>query len=552
MKLPIPLEALEDAGIVLGRRGAGKSNALMCLFEHELDAGHRAVMVDPKGDRWGIRMACNGSPSRFNIPIFGGEHHDIPLNEDMGEQIGRLVAEHDLSCLIDLSLMSLAGKQRFMMGFAPELLQRNRAALTLFIEEVDQFANQDPRYQPAMLVHHIANFATLGRQRGIVPWVASQRPAKVNATVRSQADTFIGMKVTSPLDRDAFREWFKGHGKEAASRVDEEIGRLSPGEALVWVGATEFFDRVKFPLASTFDSGRTPKHGETIAAVELAPIDLGEIRAALAPVESQGSAALEAGESQGRAALRARIADLETERDALRQACERKDRRIVAVEDERDRLRHIIEQVRTWVAPSANEIPASGQRRAGEETAGQTEGYQAVMSATPRAKPQRQRQTHPQGVTAGETATVMNAAARKMLDMLDRIAPACVPWGSLAAMIGNKARGGNFNAARKALRESGRIIEDGDTVRSAAPPTQGMSRDEAFQLWLGVLGNPAPRMMQALQGRALTKEQLGVALGIVPRGGNFNNGVAQLLRNGVAVDRGGALHLADPLPGEAA
>ena len=32
--LPIPAEALEDAGIVLGRRGAGKSNALMVLFEH--------------------------------------------------------------------------------------------------------------------------------------------------------------------------------------------------------------------------------------------------------------------------------------------------------------------------------------------------------------------------------------------------------------------------------------------------------------------------------------------------------------------------------------
>ena len=182
--LPIPAEALEDAGIVLGRRGAGKSNALMVLFEHELDAGHRSVMVDPKGDRWGMRMNPDGSPSRFDVPIFGGDHGDLPLEAAMGEQLGRLVAGHDLSCLIDLSRMSLGDKQKFMMGFAPELLHHNRAALTLFIEEVDQFANQDPRYQPPMLVHHIANFSTLGRQRGIVPWVASQRPAKVNATVR--------------------------------------------------------------------------------------------------------------------------------------------------------------------------------------------------------------------------------------------------------------------------------------------------------------------------------------------------------------------------------
>lgn len=167
--LPIPAEALEDCGIVMGRRGVGKSNTLMTLFEHELDAGHRTCMVDPKGDRWGYRMNPDKSPSRFSdVPIFGGQHADYPLTADMGEMMGKLVAESDLSCLIDLSEMSLGEKHRFMIKFAPTLLKLNRAPITLFIEEVDQFASQDPRYQPPMLVHHIANFGTLGRQRGIV------------------------------------------------------------------------------------------------------------------------------------------------------------------------------------------------------------------------------------------------------------------------------------------------------------------------------------------------------------------------------------------------
>lgn len=87
--------------------------------------------------------------------------------------------------------------------------------------------------------------------------------------MRSQADTFVGMRVTLPLDRKAYRDWFEGHGKQAANRVDEEIGKLAAGEAMVWVGATDFFERVQFPRATTYDSGRTPKHGERIDDVEL-------------------------------------------------------------------------------------------------------------------------------------------------------------------------------------------------------------------------------------------------------------------------------------------
>ncbi len=155
------------------------------------------------------------------------------------------------------------------------------------------------------------------------------------------------------------------------------------------------------------------------------------------------------------------------------------------------------------------------------------------------------------GVTVGETAIKWNASAQKMMDMLDRIAPARVTWASLAAMVGNKPRGGNFNAARRALRESDSIVEDGDTVRSAAPQFgEPLSRESARQLWREVLSNPAPRMIDALQVRPMSKIDLGAFLGIVPRGGNFNNGVAQMVRNGVAIERGGVLHLAEPLPGE--
>ena len=120
-------------------------------------------------------------------------------------------------------------------------------------------------------------------------------------------------------------------------------------------------------------------------------------------------------------------------------------------------------------------------------------------------------------------------------------------------MTGRKASGGNFNAARKWLRGSGRIIEDGEFIRSAADAPAGMTRAEAIDLWKSVLTSPAPKMIDAFDRAAFgihTKESLGEAIGAQPRGGNFNNGLAQLRRNGLLTDAGGRFRLAEPLPGE--
>ena len=559
MKLPIPIEALEDAGIVLGRRGAGKSNALMCLFEHELDAGHRAVMIDPKGDRWGIRMNHDGSPSRYAIPIFGGDHGDLALTEDMGETLGKLVAGHDLSCLIDLSHLSLNAKQRFMLGFAPALLQHNRAALTLFIEEVDQFANQDPRYQPAMLVHHIANFSTLGRQRGIVPWVASQRPAKVNATVRSQADTFVGMKVTSPLDRDAYRDWFKGHGKDAAARVEEEIGRLSPGEALVWVGATEFFDKVKFPMAATFDSGRTPKHGERIEAFTLAPIDLGSIRKALdlSGADRESTYVNEKQVSGDSVKLQARIAELEAERDEwtiesavgqqqldelarqnaalvseLQEMCATLER----LTDAAVRARKVIEGVEAGGSEEVEDRPSpTNAARDRYELQIRKDGPQSTLQSDSMARDRAPRHAPPASTLNGSAKL---GAERRPLAALAQVYPSGLTEAQWATSAGMKRSGGTWGTYKSRLRSAG-LIEQSDgrwfaTEAGAAatgpvelPPAPG---PDLARWWAGKLESVG-RMTEVLieaWPKWISREELAARLDMSASGGSFGTYLSRL------------------------
>jgi hypothetical protein len=287
-KLPIPIQALEDCGAILGRRGAGKSGTGRALLEHELTAGHRCCVIDPKGDWHGIRMLKDGKPSPFQVPIFGGAHGDLELTEDMGDMLGKMIANHDLSCVVDLSAFpSLAAMRRFALGFASALYKHNRAPLTLFVDECDQLAPQViPREDNmAKLLHAMESLIRQGRQRGIFMWMLTQRPQVLNKNLLSQAETLIAMRMTSPHDCDAIRDWMKAHDPEQAKHVMANLSKLDVGEAFAWVPGADFLERVQFPLFRTFDSGRTPKHGEKIASISLPTIDLSAVEKALESVK---------------------------------------------------------------------------------------------------------------------------------------------------------------------------------------------------------------------------------------------------------------------------
>lgn len=497
-------------------------------------------------------MNKDGAPSGYDIPIFGGSHGDLVLTEDMGEMLGRLIAMHDLSCVVDLSgFASQAAMRRFARDFATALYEHNTQPITLFVDEADQLAPQRVPAEMAKLLHAMETLIRLGRQRGIFMWMLTQRPQVLNKNLLSQAESLIAMKVTTPHDRGAIRDWMDAHDPDQAKEIEKQLAKLSVGEAFAWVPGADYLERVQFPLFRTYDSGRTPKHGETISDVELPTIDLSAVQAALASVGAEPEVpadpieALKAGHAVD-AALKERddrIAELERERDALFHECKAQSETI-------ERLMGTLAHVKRALRHVPDEPAGNAESTAKEPgTTETTERLRVTSTAVRRADTSEQAKDRQVGTAP---AGALNASAVKMLDMLERIAPARVTWASLAAMIGNKARGGNFNAARKAMRESGRIIEDGDSVRSSTPAKQGMTRAEAYDLWHDVLANPAPRMMHALLNApdGLTKQEIGEALEIAPRGGNFNHGIAQLIRNGVAIDHGGRLHLADPLPGE--
>lgn len=280
-KIPLPDVALADCGAILGTRGAGKSGAGRVILERELRAGHRSCVIDPKGDWYGIRLTKRGAPSKFDVPIFGGDHGDADIKDDMGARIGEMVATSGSSCIIDLSHFSRKGMLRFMAAFAEALFQHNRQPLTLLVDEADQLAPQRVASEVARLLHFMEALVRQGRQRGIFMWMLTQRPAVINKNVLGMAQTLVAMKMMLPHDRKAIREWMDAHDPAAAQKVETDLAKLTVGQAWAWCPGAEFLEKVQFPLFETYDSGRTPRHGEKVDNITLPKLDVAAIAAML-------------------------------------------------------------------------------------------------------------------------------------------------------------------------------------------------------------------------------------------------------------------------------
>lgn len=332
--LPIPDVALRDCGAILGRRGAGKSNTGRVMLEHELELGHRCGVIDPKGDWWGLRLRPDGKrASSFKIIIFGGEHADIQIRDDMGKAIGAIVAGAADSFIIDLSSFSGAGQVRFMSAFAEAFFMGNRQPVTLFVDEADQLAPQRVTGEYATLLNRMEKLIRQGRQRGIFMWMLTQRPAVINKNLLSQAECLIAMKVTTPHDREALRGWMDAHDPEESSKAAAQLAKLEVGEAIAWVPTADFLQRVRFPRHKTFDSGRTPQHGETVGTVKLQKLDVANL-AALLEEEGQQESEL--------ATLRREVTQARDELSASRAATTEARREVALLRNREERMIEIL------------------------------------------------------------------------------------------------------------------------------------------------------------------------------------------------------------------
>lgn len=313
--LSLPLDLVTESIGILAIKRVGKSYLAQKIVEQILQAKQQVVVVDPKGDWWGLRAGADGDPKGgFPILILGGEHGDLPLEVNAGETIGRMVVEERVSVILDLSDFRKSQIPTFMALFLETLYrlkakEQYRTPVMLAVDEADAIAPQRPDAGEARMLGAAEDIVRRGGQRGIGSMMITQRAAVLNKNVLTQIGLLFILRTISPQDTAAMAEWYKKNGKpEQIAAIEASIASLPKGEAWAWSPSfpdeAGLFKRIKVFPKVTFDSGATPKAGQVIRPPKsLAEVDLEALKSSMA-------ATIEKAKAEDPKELRRQIAEL--------------------------------------------------------------------------------------------------------------------------------------------------------------------------------------------------------------------------------------------------
>ncbi|WP_176495671.1 helicase HerA domain-containing protein [Sphingomonas sp. HMP6] len=572
---PITIDMDEVVGSHIGiiaNSGGGKSGLVRRLLE-ETHGKIQHIVLDIEDDFYTLR-------ERFDYVIAGGDGADIPATMNNPEKLALDALTHKYSLIVQLNDLGEDAPE-FVGRFLNAMISAPRDLWGPCLVVVDEAHHFAPSEGSTLGSKGVKALTGRGRKRGFTAVIASQRMTKVSADVRGDLLNWMLGRVGQTLDRNVIADqlgFTPAEGRLKLRMEKREFWGFGPAIAA---------EPVLFKVADVHTT--MVKSGQAKLPTPPAPEALREILAAMAaaavaPVPDQvadpGKAiALASGEAAELAILRARndewtieqavgqrqLEELTGQRDAFEQrALQAEDLLAEIVSASRLFEKAWRDAGEMWgyidvhVHGAEVHLDANGWIKPGDLDAKTGCADDAAFSTTPvevvRAAAERiAKQVAEPRKTVPATAARGGApkAAIEMADLLDRVNPAKLTWPQVAQMTGRAATGGSFNTARKWLLASGRIVVDGEFIRSAQPDPIGMTRESALRLWKSVLTGVAPRMIAALEHSAQTVADLAAGLGAAPRGGSWNTGLAQLRRNGVAELIGDRWALCRPLPGEA-
>ena len=312
-RFTLPHDFVTETAAILARRGGGKTYTGNVVAEGFLENGFQVVVIDPYNAWWGLRSSADGKSPGYPIVIFGGPRGDLPLEVSMARGIADLVAENpDFSCVLSMRHLRKGPQKRFVCDFSEQLFHRKgeedlATAVHVFIDEAHRFAPQFVRGDDAKVAGAIGDLVLGGRQAGIGVTLITQRSAKLNKDVLTQAELLIVGQITGPQDKKAVCEWIVENADDAEQgEFITSLAKLKRGEFWFWSPAKmDVFARVDVRKRTTFDSSATPKTGKRLKSPKRASkVDLEKIRTNL---ESN----LQEIEESDPKALKRRIAELE-------------------------------------------------------------------------------------------------------------------------------------------------------------------------------------------------------------------------------------------------
>lgn len=605
--LSFPVDVVTQTVAILAKRRVGKSYLMRRIVEQLFKAGQQVILVDPKGDQWGLRSAADGKGAGLPFVILGGERGDVPLEAGAGAVVAKMLVEERVSAVIDLSLFRKREVAEFMGGPTPprgnqegflEVLyhmkaqERFRTPVMLVLDEGDAIAPQNPAPGEERMLGAAEDIVRRGGQRGLGCIVVTQRSAVLNKNVLTQSEILIALRTISPQDLKAMKAWIDVHGEpEQRETLMASLPSLPVGDAWVWSPgwptAEGIFQRVHTLPIETFDSAATPKPGERrIEPKTVADVDLDALRTQMAET-------IERAKADDPKELKKRIAELErdlkTKLAATPNAAAPSDRDLQRIRAEVKR------EVRAEWEPLVKERDAALRERdaklsrigrslqkahaALEESAAELGKEMPKLSPVPAPQPEIARVASPHARQEMRRATQSERAStvavgdltltKKQQQILDGLAwlesigneyPSNTQLGAVALI---DTTGGYFSNVVGPLSSAG-LVERGDGHTRLTDAGRALAdlpeRVASLADYHDVLRSRILKMKSAARrtidildfiiskrGKSVTTAEIGEAVGIDHTGGYFSNMIGPLSTAGVIERREGVVTPTDVL-----
>lgn len=532
----LPLDFVTQSQAILAKKRVGKSYTASVQAEELLKAGQQICVIDPTGAWWGLKSSADGKHEGFQIAVFGGEHADVPLEESAGETIAQAIVEQRFSAIIDLTLFRKGQVNRFMAPFLETLYRLNRDAMHLFVDEADAIAPQKPFGEEARMLGAMEDVVRRGGIRGIGTTLITQRPAVLNKNVLTQCEILCALRIVHHKDIDAIHEWIEVHGDpELAEKMIASLPSLPIGTAWFWApGWGDLFQKVEIRKRETFDSGATPKPGETKRTAKvLASIDLQKLG-------EQIQATVQRAKENDPKQLRAEIArlrkELEKPQKAAQPVIDQKaiDRAVKAattplirqIEDARQQARKAVAQLLPLTNIEVQHVEVDTVLSNRNGTTG-TVGAQIDFTPVG-AAPRSPIPINGNSDLTGPEQRILNAIA-----WLNSIGVQDPEQAAVAFLAGYTIGGGAFNNPRGRLNQRGlveylpgeRIRLTVDGAQLAQAPDTPLDAEEIQQRILERLPGPERKILSVLiqEREGLPNDELAARAGYADGGGAYNN-----------------------------
>lgn len=185
---------------VLGIKGSGKTNTAAVLIEEFLSHGLPMAIVDIEGEYWGLKQ-------KYDVFVIGhSENTDIEVSTENVAAFAEFSLQHKVSLILDVSEFDDDQRNQFLATYFTrlwEVASKEKTPYHVVLEEAHEFI---PQSATTPLKAIFTRIALRGRKRGLGMVLVSQRSAKVDKDVLTQAGVAFLHRVVHPIDVERYVE----------------------------------------------------------------------------------------------------------------------------------------------------------------------------------------------------------------------------------------------------------------------------------------------------------------------------------------------------------